>query len=186
LSALALSGSGAGAITKCDTLASHPADPQRVLPGLERAQMNLPAAENACREDLRAMPNQARTAYHLGRTIYYQGRHAEAVPFLEKAAEAGYPQAIFVLGYVFSDGPEPLRDLCRAGTLWLRSAGLDHPWSGYHLVEKSLDGKFNKCGFKVGDLHRYMALAADNITISASKGRVEKLQQRLLTSYPPK
>jgi tetratricopeptide (TPR) repeat protein len=172
------SGAGGVRITKCDLLAGHPADPDRVAPGLERKDMNLPAAEAECRKQLAETPDHARTAYQLGRSIYYQGRHAEAIPYLERAANAGYPQATFVLGYVLSDGPEDKRDLCRAGSLWLRSAGLEHPWSGYHLVEKSLDGAFRNCSYSVNGLDRYMRLAAENITVSASAGRVEKLRER--------
>lgn len=173
---------GHQAPTRCDALASHPDDPDRVAPGLERERMELAAAEEACRARLKINPHDARAAYHLGRAIYYQGRHAEALPYLEKAANAGYRQSIFVLGYVLSDGPAALRDVCRAGTLWLRSAGLGHPWSGYHLVEKSLQGSFDKCEIDVGDLDSHMRLAADNITVTDSAGRVEKLQERLASS----
>jgi TPR repeat protein len=176
------SASGDARPSQCDILASHPDDPDRVLPGLEREEMNLPAAEATCRKQLQLRPHEARTAYHLGRAIYYQGRHAEALRYLEQAANAGYRQSIFVLGYVLSDGPAKDRDFCRAGKLWLRSAGLGHPWSGYHLVEKSLQGSFKNCKIQIGDLEAHMRLAADNITVTASGGRVEKLQERLASS----
>ena len=63
----------------------------------------------------------------------------------------------------------------------LRSAGLEHPWSGYHLVDKAIAGRFASCSFKLGavELERYMRLAEDNITVTASVGRVEALRAKL-------
>lgn len=168
----------------CAERASHPDDPDRIRPGLEREEMDLAAATEACRRAVADDPADARSAYHLGRALYYGGDRSQATPHLERAAEAGYGQSIFVLGYVLSVAPKSPADLCRAGELWRRAAGLDHPWSGYHLVEKQLDGKFRGCSFKLGprELRRYMALAADNITVTGSAGRVEKLQERLRAS----
>ncbi len=140
--------------------------------------MDLVAAEAACRKAVDAAPESARSLYQLGRTIYYQGRHKESIPYLEKAADIGYPQAIFVLAFVQTLGGDVPTDFCKAQDLWRRGVGLDHPWSGYHLVENQLNGKFARCKNQVSDteMSRFMYLAEDRITVAASAGRVEKLK----------
>lgn len=165
-------------IAKCDLAASHPSDPDRVTAGLENTEVNTRAAETACRLAHQAAPDHARTAYHLGRVIHYQGRHAEAVPYLERAAETGYRQSIFVLGYILSlDEPGVPKDICRTLSLWRRSAALDHPWSGHYLVEQQIAGAFAKCPNPVTNAERVrlLDLAKRGITVAASAGRVETL-----------
>ena len=179
LAAAALS--AASLTTSCDLAASHPSDPDRAAPGLESAQIDLKVAEATCRTAHAAAPEHARTAYHLGRLIYYQGRRAEALPFLERAADGGYRQGIFVLGYLLSLGePGVTKDVCRAQELWRRGAGLDHPWSGYHLVEKQLAGAFAACPRQVSPAEsaRFLDLAQRRITVAESAGRVEALTAR--------
>ena len=165
-------------VARCDLLASHPSDPDRVTSGVESADVDMRAAETACLLAHQAAPEHARTAYHLGRVIHYQKRHAQALPYLEKAAAAGYRQSIFVLGYVLSLGEaEVPKDICRTLSLWRRSAALDHPWSGYYLVDLQLAGAFAGCPQPVAreEYARLLDLAAKGITVSASAGRVEAL-----------
>ncbi len=168
-------------ITDCDRLASHSSDPDKVLPGLERPQIDLPRAEAACRAAIAQDPRNGRAQYHLGRVLFY-GRHTnEALAALERAAEIGYRQAIFVLGYVYFDGTQAPHDDCKAAALWQRSIGLEHPWTGYYLVNAWLDERFAKCAIKLSDadLDRYFSLARDHLTVSASDGRIEALGERL-------
>ncbi len=170
--------SAQGLIARCDTLASHPSDPDRVTLGVETADVDLKPAETACRLAHEAAPDHARTAYHLGRVIHYQKRYAEAVPLLEQSAATGYRQAIFVLGFILSlDEPGVPKDICRTQALWRRSAALEHPWSGYYLVDGQLSGAFAKCPGQVTDAERarYLDLARTGITVAASAGRVEAL-----------
>lgn len=170
----------ADAITRCDLAASHPDDPDRRAPGLERDAVDLKAAEAACRAAVAEAPEHARSAYHLGRVLFYQGRRAEAVPLLERSAAAGYRQSLFVLGFVLTLDPARA-DWCRAQALWRQAVGLEHPWSGYHLVEKHLDGRFAGCAGQVSpaELRRFMGVAADGISTAGSAGRVERLAARL-------
>jgi len=142
----------------------------------------MPRAERACRAAVAEDPRHARSHYHLGRVLFYQGKTEEGVAEVKIAADAGYPQAIFVLGFVSSkDVRKTDGDDCRAGELWLRGAALEHPWSGVHLVDKAVAGRFADCSFRLSatDLERYMRLAEDNITIAASAGRVESLRAKL-------
>ena len=168
-------------VTECDRLASHPADPDKVLPGLERSQIDLPRAEVACRAAIAADPRAARAKYQLGRVLFYARHTEDALAQLERAASLGYRQAIFVLGYVYFDGTQVARDDCRAAALWQRSIGLDHPWTGYYLVNGWLDGRFSSCNIKLSDadLARYFALSREHLSVAASEGRVETLGDRL-------
>lgn len=185
LGALALSLFAAEALATanpCDYEAAHPNDPDKVLPGLSGSQMDLKKAEAVCREVLETMPRHARTRFHLGRTIYYQGRGKEALPHLQAAADTGYRQAIFVLGYVLTTGDLDIpRDYCKAGELWLQSAALDHPWSGSYLVKEYLNGNFGACGIKLSDeeLERLMKLTQDNVVWALSDGEIERVNAML-------
>ncbi len=176
-----------GAVTDCDHAASHPADPDKVAPGVERKGMDLARAEAACRAAVAADPRDARARYQLGRVLFYQGKAAEALPQLEAASATGYRQAIFVLGYVYTTGDALPRDDCRAAELWQRSIGLDHPWTGYYLVQYYLDGRFKQCRLTLSnaDLERYTALAQNTISVAASAGRVEQLAARVKQYLAP-
>ena len=169
------------AITECDRLASHPADPDKVLPGFERKDIDLPRAEAACRAAIAEEPRSARALYQLGRVLYYQKKTADALPFLERSAALGYRQAIFVLGFVFYEGSQAPHDDCRTAELWQRSMALEHPWTGFYLVDGYLDGRFASCGLKISDaqLARYAEIATTRIPFAASEGRLEKLTARL-------
>lgn len=180
--AAAVSLSTPALIARCDALASHPSDPDRVTAGVETADMDLKTAEVACRAAHQAAPDHARTAYHLGRVIHYQKRHAEAVPLLEQAAATGYRQAIFVLGFILSlDEPGVPKDICRTLSLWRRSAALDHPWSGYYLIETQRSGAFATCKNPItpAEEPHLLALAQSGVTVAASAGRIEALAAKM-------
>lgn len=168
-------------VTDCDRVAAHPSDPDKVLPGFSRAQIDLPKAIDICRRVLAERPRHARTAFTLGRVLFYSQRTAEALPYLEQAAAAGYRQAIFVLGFVYYDGRQVKRDDCRAAELWQKSVALEHPWTGAYLVTGYLEGRFKACGLELGDaeIDRYATLAREHIAYGASEGRLETLDRLL-------
>lgn len=167
--------------TLCDLLAAHPDDPDRTARGVEREDMDLKQGEAACRSALSRNPTHARTNHQLGRVLYYQGREEEGVKFITVAARAGYREAIFVLGYVYTTGVPMKTDYCAAGRLWLQAASLDHAWAGYFLTQAALDSRFDSCEFELSsqDLRRLARLASENITISESQGRVEAMNSAL-------
>jgi tetratricopeptide (TPR) repeat protein len=169
------------AVNDCDRIAAHPADPDKVLPGFNRTEIDLPKAIEVCRRVLAEQPGHARTAFTLGRVLYYSKRTDEALPYLEQAAAAGYRQALFVLGFVLYDGSQAKRDDCRAAGLWQKSIALEHPWTGYYLVNGYLDGRFDACGVKLSEeqIARYVQLSRDHVAYGASAGRLEALDQRL-------
>ena len=97
-------------ITSCDRLAAHPEDPDRVIAGVATADVDQPAAIAACEADLKADPGNPRLTYQLARVYFYNGRSADAVATMEKAAQAGHRQAQFVMGALITNNPRmPLR-----------------------------------------------------------------------------
>ncbi|MCB1624248.1 MAG: hypothetical protein KDI32_06650, partial [Pseudomonadales bacterium] len=110
-------------VTKCDQLAGHPDDPNKVVPGMERPEMNLPAAIVACQNELKRDPNNPRIQYQLARVLTYSGRVEEGMPFIEKSAAANYPQALFVTGYLYLSGEyKAQKNPCRAAEFIYKSA----------------------------------------------------------------
>lgn len=186
MTALLLSHAVLAKATLCDRLATHPDDPDRNTAGLEREEIDFAAAEKACRAEIAADSRRARSQYHLARVLYYSGKVDESLPHLVLASDAGYRQAIFVLGYILAEG-NAKHDDCRAGQLWLRGVALEHPWSGVHLVDKALAGRFAKCDFDLGrdDLERALRLAEDRVTLTASAGRIERIRARLDAAHAP-
>jgi tetratricopeptide (TPR) repeat protein len=168
-------------VTECDRLATHPADPDKPLPGVERKDIDLARAEAACRAVLASEPNHARSHYVLGRVLFYQGKATDALSHLERATALGYRQAVFVLGFVLLEGGPVKRDVCRAAELWQRAAALEHPWTSYYWVENHLNGVFQGCATQLPEsaIAQHVARARETISVEASRGRVEALTARV-------
>lgn len=170
------------AVTPCDREAGHGLDPNSVVAGVSRAAMDMEAAEKACRRAVADYPAHARSNYQLGRVLYYSGRGKESVPYLEAAVDAGYPQAMFVLGFVKTlEGDGIPVDYCAAAALWQKSAALDHPWTGVYLPWEYLKGNFGDCDITLShaDLLRLEKLAVENVYYGDSEGRLEAMQAML-------
>lgn len=133
-------------VTECDRQASHPDDPNKVLPGKERAQMDLQAAISACRVDLAKDPGNPRLLYHLARALTYAGQTPEGLPLIEKSAALKYPQAIFVTGYLYLEGEYGApKDACRAAALVHESAQYGRLAGQVGFAAWSLAGRFKGC-----------------------------------------
>lgn len=133
-------------VTECDRHASHPDDPNKVLPGKERVQMDLEAAIDACRTDLAKDPGNPRLLYHLARALTYAGRTAEGLPFIEKSAALKYPQSLFVTGYLYLEGEYGApKDACRAAALVHESAEYGRLAGQVGFAAWSLAGRFKGC-----------------------------------------
>ena len=110
-------------VTGCDQLTAHPDDPFRVAPGVERSDIDLPAAIAACELAVSRDPSNPRLRYQLGRVYGYSGQGEKGVSHREAAVAADYPQALFVIGYLHLEGLNKARkDVCRAAELIHRSA----------------------------------------------------------------
>lgn len=111
-------------VTECDRLASHPSDPEAVLDeGLTRETMDKPAAIEACLAALESDPDNPRLNYQLTRAYGYSGLHEQGDAYRAKAVTAGYPQALFVYGYIRIESWDGRpADPCYGGELVRRSA----------------------------------------------------------------
>lgn len=133
-------------VTDCDRLAGHPDDPHKVVPGLGTRAMDLPAAIQTCRTDLAKDPQNPRLQYQLARALTYNGRVTEALPIIEQSAAAGYPQAIFVTGYLYLEGAYSApKDACRAAELIRESALYGRVAGQLGYPAYVLAGRFEGC-----------------------------------------
>ncbi|MFT7288807.1 MAG: hypothetical protein ACI87W_002930 [Halieaceae bacterium] len=171
----------ASAITPCDREAGHGLDPDGVVAGVSRSAMDMEAAEKACRQAVAEYPAHARSNYQLGRVLYYTSRGKESLPFLQTSADAGYPQAQFVLGFIQTIEDQVPINYCAAAELWKKSAALDHPWTGVYLPWEYLKGNLAECDITLSDadLQRLEQVAVHNIPYIDSEGRIEAMQALL-------
>jgi hypothetical protein len=132
--------------TRCDELAAHPDDPLKLAPGVSQRNVDLPAAIAACQAAVAADPANPRLNYQLARVLGYAGRGAEAGPYRERAVAGGYPQALFVVGYItlFGMNEQP-RDPCRAADLIRRSALAGRFAGQVAFPHYALQGRFDGC-----------------------------------------
>lgn len=171
----------ASAVTPCDREAGHGLDPDGVVAGVSRSAMDFEAAEKACRQAVADYPAHARSNYQLGRVLYYAGKGKESLPFLQASADAGYPQALFVLGFIQTIEDQVPINYCAAAKLWTKSAALDHPWTGVYLPWEYLKGNFSDCNITLSDadMQRLEKVAVHNIPYIDSEGRIEAMQALL-------
>lgn len=109
--------------TLCDRLAAHPDDPEKVSPGVAQSAMDIPAAIAACDAAVKADPGSPRLNYQLARAYGYAGRHAEGAPFRRVGVMAGYPQSLFVFGFIQVTGwGGSDKDVCTGAELIRMSA----------------------------------------------------------------
>ena len=132
--------------TACDRVASHPDDPGRLAPGVERGAIDLPSALATCQAELERDPSNARTRYQVARLLFYSGENARAVAEMRTAADAGYPQAAFVYGTFVSRGREHApKDICLAERYWRQSAAGGRQAARVQYVRFALKGRFDAC-----------------------------------------
>ena len=132
--------------TDCDRLAGHPNDPERVGEGAARADIDLDAAIDACRAALADDPDNPRLNYQLARVYGYAGRHEEGDPYRDRALTAGYPQSLFVVGYIRLEGWDGRgKDACYGGELIRRSALAGRYAGLVGFPHYALNGLFDDC-----------------------------------------
>jgi len=137
-------------MTQCDVLISHPDDPNKIGPGTSRADADLPAAIKACKRAVKADPENPRLNYQLARAYGYSGQGEKAYKYRETAVAAGYPQSLFVIGYITLMGmnKQP-QDTCKGGDLIRRSAKVNRFAGQVAFPYYWLEGKFEECDFDV-------------------------------------
>lgn len=147
-------------VTSCDRLAAHPDDPDKVGPGVSQNDLDAARAIAACDSDLRADPNNPRLAYQLGRALFSAGRSETARRHFATAADAGYRQAQFMLGFLaLNIDKRP----CEAGEQWRRAAQGGHLWAEFSFASSALSGTFASCGWQVPaeEIRGYLASARE-------------------------
>jgi hypothetical protein len=136
------------AITDCDRLAAHPEDPFRVAPGRSREEILAiaDAAAAACERALAEDPSNPRLHYQLARVYGYSGHGEKSLPHRQAAVAAHYPQALFVVGYLYLTGlNKNPHDVCRAGELIRESAQQGRLAGQVGFVRYALEGRFDDC-----------------------------------------
>ncbi len=133
-------------VTDCDRLAAHRSDPDKgVAAGVSGADVSA-AATDACRQAVAAKPDNLRFRYQLARALAENGRAAEGHPDMHRAAEGGYRQAQFVLGYLYDEGMQRLtQDPCAAAALWRGAAQQGLMAALLSFPHHVLRGRFDTC-----------------------------------------
>ena len=133
-------------VTRCDLLAAHPLDPDRITEGVGSSAMDFDQAIAACTAAVSEDPENPRLNYQLGRVYFYDGQTDESMPHLELAAAAGYRQAQFVLGYVYDTGLGGVQiDACKAEALWVLSARAGRLAAMMTYPHHVMRGRFAEC-----------------------------------------
>ncbi|MEM9704895.1 MAG: hypothetical protein AAF850_02325 [Pseudomonadota bacterium] len=133
-------------VTDCDRLAAHPNDPERVSGGLLNPEMDLPRALEACERAVASDPGNPRLNYQLARVYGYSGRHREGDLYRDRALKAGYPQSLFVYGYIRVENWDGRgKDPCYGGELILRSARAGRYAGLVGFPHYALAGEFEAC-----------------------------------------
>jgi hypothetical protein len=139
-------------VADCDRQAAHPEDPGRVTPGVERKDIDLPAATAACERAVAAAPSNARVRYQYARLLFYGEQNPRAVEEMRRAADAGYAQAQFVFGTFVARGrPGAPADVCVAEHYWRQSAAGGRQAARVQYLRYTLKGRFDACADRLPD-----------------------------------
>lgn len=131
---------------ECDRLASHPEDPFRIAPGVERADIDLPVAIAACERVVTSDPANARSRYQLARILFYANQNERAVAEMRRSADGGYAQAQFVFGtFITRNRPGAPTDPCLAESYWRKSAAGGRQAARVQYLRFTLQGRFAAC-----------------------------------------
>ena len=136
----------AAVIDACDRMAANPPDPDRVAPGVERKDVDLPKAIAACVAAVKIHPDVPRFSYQLGRVLFYDNQVAPALVSFQRAADAGYRQAKFMIGLLMTRKYAGVpQDDCRVAQVWAAAARQGHVNAAVSFVRDSLRGRFQGC-----------------------------------------
>lgn len=174
-------------VTACDLATAHPADPNKVVPGVSQAEMNFPSAIAACEEAAAADPDNPRLRYQLARVYTYSGQIAKGWPHMEAAVAAEYPQALFVSGYMqYLGRSDTSADVCRAGHLLRRSAEYGRLAGQVGFARYALEGGFDGCEDLVepAELREFLGAAAESTDDYYRSMLIGMLQKEVGARWP--
>lgn len=133
-------------VQDCDRLAANPPDPDRLVEGVTRKKVDLPAAIAACEKAVASFPAEARFAYQLGRVLNYNGDDARGIQYFRRAADLGYRQAYFILGALINNKRDGIEhDPCQLERYWLAASRKGHPAARVSYVRHLTKGYFGTC-----------------------------------------
>lgn len=130
--------------TSCDRLSAYAPDRDAVSPPLAHEQIDVPKAIKACRAAIAKEPANPRFHYQIARLLGYAGDEASAHSERLIAARAGYPSALYVLGFQRAFAKTG-GDLCGGAALMRRSADLGAFAGQVGYANYQLAGKFAAC-----------------------------------------
>ena len=133
-------------VTECDRIGAHPDDPGKIQAGLFKPAMNLPKVIEVCEAAVAKDPDNPRLNYQLGRAYGYSGKHAEGQVYRNRAVRAGYPQSLFVIGFIRISGWDGRpADPCYGGHLIRMSAKAKHIAGLISFPHHVLNDTFKAC-----------------------------------------
>ena len=134
-----------GAPTPCDRLAAYTADRDRIAPGVDRVDMDLPAALKACEGAVARDPDSPRLNYQLSRLHGYVGQTKQAAKARDVAIAARYPIALFVQSFEVAFGKGPEADRCRGARMMVEAARAGAFAARVAVPAYRLSGEFSAC-----------------------------------------
>lgn len=137
-SCISISDAIAGPVDECDQLSAHPDDPGRKTQGKLLDDIPLPEAINICKDAVETEPENLRVIYQYGRSLLADDND-EGEKWIRKAADSGYPHAIYTLGVLEEQRDPPM--LIKAADYYRVAASLGHPQSMARLGAMYSEGE---------------------------------------------
>lgn len=132
------------AMTACDVLAAHPADPDKRASGVSKSAMDKPRAVATCRAAVALEPDNGRLNYQLARALFYSEHFEEAMPIFEHSAAQGYRQAHLIIGLIVQGRHGGVAyDAARLERHWREGARLGHHNAQVCYVHAAMRGDFD-------------------------------------------
>ena len=177
----------AATLTECDRLTAHASDPDRIAPGVSSSTMDTDLAIEACTLALAGNPDNSRLLYQMGRAYGTAGRGTDARPYLIAAAEAGYAQSQYVLGYLLVTGLQGEKDTCGSLPWFVASAEAGLLASLVALPYHVLRHDFDDCdGVPSAEmLSNYLVRAPQNTNNYYALLLIDELSSKLEAALAP-
>jgi TPR repeat protein len=117
----------------CDRLAGHPADRERVGPGVAWEDLDPPPALRACETAVEEHPDELRFQHQYGRAQLKAGHLDDARLWFRTAADKGYVAAQKHVGHLYAMSLGVSGDDLKAAGWYRRAAEQDDPGAQYLL-----------------------------------------------------
>ncbi|WP_406854634.1 hypothetical protein ABEG18_19085 [Alsobacter sp. KACC 23698] len=143
-------------LTRCDTLAAFPFDPQRVTQGVTYERIPDQAIK-ACEDAAGRFPTSGRVWFQLGRVLERVGRVRDAIDAYRKAMTLGHPGGANNLGELHRQGKGLTRDPAAARRFFALAAEQSYPEGAFNLANALLA----EPGYEYAEVVRLLGIAAE-------------------------